>query len=826
MFTSSGSPFDNIRLIHLLIWLSGLITPTMLQGQQVWLRYDKEPFNEILLEFNQLYGTEVSINAELSANCLVTVDKGFNSVDKALRYLADHCGLSITVISNIYSLREKETPKASIEKNMVHFLYKGVLREVGSEEPLPFSTIRVGDRYLTSDVNGNFLFKSINKTQYLSFQSLGYQQLDTLIGFGENHILKMEPEPVLLQGVVITSPEGSTNRNIGSNPGHLKLNDINNQLIPGQGYNLIFSKLRLYPGIMASGEAIADYVIWGSYAGQNHIIYDDITIYSNWGINDDIGRINPYMVKNVEVHKGGYNVPFGDRIGGVVLISGRNGNRRRITSRVNINNELAGAYLNLPVFNQSSTLQIAGRKSYKLFGPTRNVSRGRTVIVPDYDFEDLNAKLSINLPNEDLLQVSALTSSDQYTGEIQTGRIGRVINARNVKIDSRQTGTSIKYVRSWKSQGITTLSSSYSRYDPKQLSQLLNEGGDALRSEVWENGIEEYSTRLTHKFPTFWRHQSEMNISHIANKADFQSSFSNSVFNQLDGSLNRISVYGYDKFSVTRKLYLAIGLKADIPLATDKIYWQPRANLNFDVTDRITSHVSWGQYRQFVTRNTVIDELGNLSDIWQVIDVNQNRPPSSQHHTAGLSYMDDLYEISVEGFHKTLDHLSRFAVARDRTFNNLSGQAKMSGLDVFLRRRFQNHEAFVSYSLAEVKEKFQSGGLAGQSEYSPAPQNQTHELKGAAIFNFYPIEFSLVQFLGSGIYQGTRSGIPYRRTDISCQYAFTKGEKWESKLSISLLNCFNRQNVRLNQSINVPNGDVLNTAGIPLTLNINLNIGF
>ena len=141
------------------------------------------------------------------------------------------------------------------------------------------------------------------------------------------------------------------------------MNDVSARLIPGNNSNVIFNHLRLFPGIMAAGESTADYIIWGSYPGQNQVIFDGMTLFNSYGINDDIGRVNPLMVKNIEVFKGGFGVDVGDRIGGVVLVDGKSGNMNEVDGKISVSNEIANGYISIPMFSGTTTMQLAGRGS-------------------------------------------------------------------------------------------------------------------------------------------------------------------------------------------------------------------------------------------------------------------------------------------------------------------------------------------------------------------------------------------------------------------------------------------------------------------------------
>ena len=86
------------------------------------------------------------------------------------------------------------------------------------------------------------------------------------------------------------------NMTSGDEVGLVQLNNIGSQFIRGINNNIVFNNLRMYPGIMASGESTSNYIIWGGYPGQGHITFDGITLFSSSGMNGNMGIINPLII--------------------------------------------------------------------------------------------------------------------------------------------------------------------------------------------------------------------------------------------------------------------------------------------------------------------------------------------------------------------------------------------------------------------------------------------------------------------------------------------------------------------------------------------------
>ena len=526
-----------IQTFYLLLLL--LFPWEKLSGQSILLDYSKEPLNEILLDLNDRYGVPVSINADLSSNCLVTIRQEFPSIDEALEVLAQKCQLKLSKINKVYSFRSNANTSSladqpyKAKEERIQYLYQGVVIGKGSKERLPFSTIRIGEKGIISDENGRFSFKSWNHSVSVQFRYLGYQTSNLELTPGNNLSIPLQANSLELDEVIVEESGDTPITHIGEEAGRMKFNNINNQLIPGLSNNLIFNTLRLYPGVAAAGESIADFVIWGSYAGQNHIIYDGISLFSSWGINDDIGRVNPHIIKHVEVYKGGYNVLFGDRVGGVVLIDGKTGRRDKLRANLNLTNQLVNAYVNIPMFKQTSSLQIAGRRTYyEPFNLSAKQEELENSITPTYIFGDLNFKFSSTFKNSDQLEISAIASQDSYERKLDLAERGGRLE-ENLNISSKQIGSSVKYIRNWKGGGLSSLTLSQSSYHPELSTNYLitrEFPGEKPIGDIWSNPIWEYTGKLTHSFPVSGKHQIQISTAYINNRTALEAGESGKSF--------------------------------------------------------------------------------------------------------------------------------------------------------------------------------------------------------------------------------------------------------------------------------------------------------
>lgn len=833
--------------------LIGLLTLGLLNSlhaQQYQVVYADAPLNEVLLDLNTDFGVQISVNADLSAGCLVSLSGQFQSLDAMLAAIANVCAMDLATVNGVYSFRRSSIESAedilAERSETKEFLFQGMVIEEGSGEPIPFATIQAGEVQTVADAQGIFTFKLSEEVVPFKALSLGYNAKDTSISANNALVISMTSKALVLEEIVVADEEEQGVTNIGQYAAHYRMNDVVNQLIPGQNVNAVFNNIKMYPGITSSGESLSDYMIWGSYTGQNLTLFDDITIFNSWGISDDIGRINPLMVKNIEVYKGGYEAQYGDRVGGLIRIDGLQGDISKPSGQINISNQLAMAHVSIPLLWKSSVLQVAGRQSYfdalDWSGELANDPNGD--IIPSYQFQDINAKWTTQFSNGDRLQVSAIHSEDEYLGEERIGAGGRGAQ-QDTQIESTQTGVSAKYFKQWKRNGVTNLTYSQSAFDPEVQVNFLSssEELDELRSTLWLNSIEERSLKLVHQFPLKNSVQYRTGLGWISN----QSSLNTTSFDDDSGlgsnDLDRYFLYANADWQAYSSLLLKFSGRIDF--THEQPYFQPRISAIWDVNSDWSVNAAWGKYHQFINNVRVLDFLGNTSNFWQVADLMNEPAIQAYHYVLGSTYrLNEIMDINATGYYIQQSKATTIIINRDQTVLPTERQSRSYGLDIFTKLYVKQHQLLLSYALSRVDESYlQPNGLS--TAYREAPQSQRHEVKVAGIFKMGHLSASVTSVYGSGFpllrspidnnsprdftQRGRQDVIanqePYWRTDLALEYAQPNpGVDWA--FGVSLINIFNQRNIRFNQSLIVADETAINTLGTPFTPTVYMKVAF
>ena len=795
-----------------------LIIPTLLNGQivseYIYLDYKDILLEDILLDLNKKYNVQTSISSKLSSKCQITLDQKISSIDEAIHICAKYCNLDLIKVGEVYTFKKKQNIK---------FLFQGVVKDNQTLEPLPYSKITIGQTTLSSDKNGNFSFKSLKSTEKFTVKHLGYNIQDTILKHDKKHIISLTKEIKVLDEFEIISEKKNKvyNMTSGDEVGLVQLNNIGSQFIPGINNNIVFNNLRMYPGIMASGESTSNYIIWGGYPGQGHITFDGITLFSSSGMNGNMGRINPLIINNIQTYKGGYNVDVGDRTGSTVIIDGKEGSNN-FNGELNLDNQMTSAYVCIPLFNKSSSLQIAARKTYFNLTKFKEVDSklNNEYIYPEYDYSDLNLKFSSTLKNKDKIQISTILSTDQHSSILDKKDISSYYS--NLDYKSNQIGNSFNYSHSWNKGGWTNLLVSQSSFKPTELFQsTFIDSTDQNYFSGYKNEIDEYIFKIEHMIPATNNNELKFSISNTYNSCNYNSIEGFSTFTNHQSFVNRLSTYLKDKIKLGDKFDIQLGIKSDLLTTTKKLFLQPRINGKIKLNNKWNLTYGWGKYNQYISRNQIIDSVGIPSFIWTVSDNESNPVQKSTHHVLGLSRKGKFIETGIDAYYRTIENIGIYS------YMNLNSSlyifnANSQGIDLFSKIRFKNHHLMLAYSISKVKEdSIKNNNLIYSEE---ATHSQRHEFKTSLNLNFKSISIAFAGILGSGYRTLTskKNNInPYSRIDIALKY-----KKPKYNIGFSVLNLFNTPNTRLFQTTRFNDNSTYSTLGIPFTPTVFLHLKF
>lgn len=805
-------------------------------GQKIEINAKNKELSEVFIDLRENYEFQFSYNNDLLSNYSINVHKSFLTKEQAINFLLKKLPLNYEVSNGVFLIYPEE--------KFIQYRLFGQILDKENLEPLPFSHLTINDQPMASDEQGNFSFTSQTDSIFrVMISHLGYFIQDTIVSAGENKRFFLTAASTDLPEVTVTDKIVQTFIKQGNQSGNIKLNPKIAGFLPTNNDNSVFELLRMQPGILASGEQKNDLIIWGSYEGESQVLFDNITLWGLKNFYDDIGAVNPLVVKNIEVLKGGYEPKYADRVGGIVYITGKNGSRLKPRLNLTLNNITASGSYEHPIGKRSSILLAFRQTYYNLFKDeqikyaTSNVDQSNTSsqmpkyvkldVAPNYKFHDINIKFATNWENGDNFAISLMNGEDRYAYDVTNDLY---VNSKKHKFEgNNQFGGSIAYGKVWKNGNNSNISVARSDLNTKT-SDIISINQPQTGSEFFRrddrtyNNIREYQTRLKNLFVISEDQSVEAGLSFISNNVDLKEDSLGINVLHIGSKTDRIGGYFQNNLTISNGFSIKAGFHASYPFNLKKLYWEPRLSFSLTASERLSFNAAWGLYKQFITKSSVISDDGTYRYIWVGADEKTTPVLEAIHYVAGGSYHYNGFTFSVESYYKKTYGHTRYLRFRN-VEDILLGDSKSYGLDVFVKKDIGEHTFWLSYSLGKTLEHFEH---FPEGFYRRALHDQRHEIKAAGLLSLRPFYLSANYVFGSGFpiynrYNQVVADPDYNRLDAALIYKFSM-KKVKYELGVLFQNVLNRNNITYESYERIPldqiNSISIFTESVPSSLRL------
>lgn len=248
----------------------------------------------------------------------------------------------------------------------------------------------------------------------------------------------------------------------------------------------------------------------------------------------------------------------------------------------------------------------------------------------------------------------------------------------------------------------------------------------------------------------------------------------------------------------------------------------PQLSISYHPTSWFGIKSSAGIFTQYLrtlqrTNNTITNSTEN---IW-VLSNGEDIPLIRNHQlTLGFLINTRGWLVDVDGYVKRIDGVSAtniLSIVDEEEFFSI-GKEDVIGIDILIRKRFNRYRSWLSYTYSEATSTFPE-----IDDFSfPSFLDRPHQFSWTHALNLGQFELSLgwsyatglpftepqgieqVQEDGEDFFElvidgfNTRRLPDYHRLDTSIWYSFpgSRNAKWNGRIGLSLLNIYNRNNIR------------------------------
>jgi hypothetical protein len=449
----------------------------------------------------------------------------------------------------------------------------------------------------------------------------------------------------------------------------------------------LFRSIQSLPGVVSVSDYSAGLYVRGGNSDHNLILYDEITVYNPSHLFGVFSTFIPDALRDSKLIKSAYPAEFGNRLGSVLDIRSRDGNRDKFEGNLSLSMFSAEAVLTGPVYEGGFLL--AARRSY--IDPILELLGDE---YPSYYFWDGQGQLYQDLGPGDRLILSSYVGSDhlkfrEFDMDLNWGNETYALRWRHLFSPKIFSSTKL----------------SYSNFHINM---------NILGSFKYDNTINDMSLKNTTEF-------------FASNDLVFRSGFEAQrfmiCFDQRFGDNKLMDVKGsyyiYSLFTDMTKTWdskftLKPGLRFEYnPILSDdyKFLLSPRISIKYLVDD--FGYVTLGGGRYYQNLFTVQQENQTLQIIDNWFPIDETSPPGiADNFALGIEttrkIMGEDIKFTVEGYCKYMQNLQNWK-DRGRTVDDVIEEMR---IDSFFVRSDAN-----AYGIELMAEK-QLGKINGNISYT------------------------------------------------------------------------------------------------------------
>lgn len=570
---------------------------------------------------------------------------------------------------------------------------------------------------------------------YIGFQ---FYKKEITLSANENVRLdiELEPESLILDEITVESEaEKKAQKDIG-------VAQINTELIkklPSVFEADVFRSIQLLPGVKAASDYSSGLYIRGGSPDQTLILLDRTTVYNPSHFFGFFSTFNPDAIKDVRLYKGGYPAEFGGRLGSVLTIYNKDGNRKHPEGTATLGMLASRAEVELPFKNGS--WMFALRRS--TLEPMLAALRQSTDNIPSkFYFVDINSKLNFDASPNDKLSLAFYAGKDRVSFPF-----------------TEDSNFELNY-------GNQTLSNTWSHiFSEKVFSNVVLTGSRYFNLPSFElatteykrdNNIYDFSVKSDleylyndhHNFSSgIWAGLFTLNLQDYFNGED---TFRNRIHNRY------ASFYVQDNWTPTEKWTIIPGIRLNYFSDGSYLRAEPRISFEFSPVNTIRLQAAYGRYNQFLT--LISNEAFSGFDVWLTSNKGVSPAYGDQFVIGAKTIPFKGYGLDIELYYRNMKDLFELdpflpdeaGLLYEDLFR--IGEGYAYGVEVFFEKRVGKLTGFIGYTLGYTWRKFPGFNL----EISD----------GEEVARFYPPKYD-------------------RRNDVNLVLNYPLGKKWKTTMSFN-----------------------------------------
>ena len=469
----------------------------------------------------------------------------------------------------------------------------------------------------------------------------------------------------------------------------------------------LFRSLQLLPGVKSANDFSSKLYIRGGSPDQTLIQLDGTTVYNPTHFFGFFSTFNTAAIKDARIYKGAYPAEYGGRLGSVIDVYNRDGNRNRVAGSATLGLLASRALVEGPVSvggTQGSFLFAARRSTLE---PLLAALQDQIEDVPEnFYFFDLNGKLTLDLTPKDKLQLGLYAGRDKV-------RFPFAEDAE-FRLDYGNATGALAYTRILTETLFVTTRAAGSYYFNFPEAEL---SGTQIERD---NELTDFSLKTDVEWLPSGSFRMKGGLGGGVLGLTLRDRFSGTITLEQVSRIPYGSGYAEAEYRFGDGYIATGGLRADYFAGGDFFRLGPRLKFEKKFGEGLVAQAAYGRYYQFLT--LISNEAFSGFDVWTTT-ADGVRPSYGDQLALGLkARLADGTRIETEVYGRTMEDLfdinPTLQDLADREYDEIFrfGSGYAYGWEMLVQRDFGRLTGLFGYTLATTRRTYRANPLYPGSE--------------------------------------------------------------------------------------------------------------
>ena len=613
----------------------------------------------------------------------------------------------------------------------------------------------------------------------------------------------------------------------------------------------VLKAIQLLPGVQNGTEGSAGMYVRGGGPDENLILLDGVPVYNANHALGFFSVFNADAIKNVTLYKGSFPAHFGGRLSSVLDIRMKEGDMQEYHGNASIGIISSKVNLEGPIVKDKLSFNFSLRRTYSdlivrpIMWITSGTSGSGNNVDFGYNFYDLNAKLNWKISDKDRLYLSCYMGDDHLLYKIKLHLDEEDLYLSTINKLSWRWGNTVSALR-WNhvvsKQLFMDASVNYTQYRHKLGTTLEYSIGENNVMEdlnfdlTYNSGIHDLTAKVDFDYKPSPNHDIRFggNYTYHIFRPDVQTMSYSGTYMNMDtvlGSPNILAhetaLYAEDNITLGDIFRINLGAHYSTFTVEGKTYHslQPRASLSVMLASNLSIKAGYADMSQYVHLLSN-SSLSLPTDLWVPVTATIE-PMKARQVSLGCFYeIPQLFDVSVEGYYKTMDNLIEYRDGASFFGSRESWQDKVCmgrgwayGVELLVQRSFGKTTGWIGYTWAHSNRLFdREGQVINEGKVFSAKYDRRHDISITVQHKFSKeLEFSGTWVFSSGNYgtlgvqkyyngswidfgevgaiERNNYRMPnYHRLDLAMNYYMDFEKHGTGILNLSIFNVYNHKN--------------------------------